>query len=417
MNSREDLLMQIWRDYYDEILDVSLDRGTFESLMDPSGVNIRKGFVELEVMLTAQKLIHPDDRTVFTKFFDKKSIIEDRRNGIFVKKLNFRMHRGDGKYFWVKVKGIMPSESKDEEIKYFVCFRILDKASDEDMSYRKLLSVSLMHEKEISSQRKELFEKFAYEMKSPLNDIAGLADLARNSAADDEKTKERLKQIADKTTEIKKLLDSMIEESQKKNEEIALVDEESYCELVAKTKKSMSNEDVFTFKDESQVSGQENSDEEAEGYEGTLSENDLQGKNSSRTSIAEDFDFTGKNVLVVSDSKLGGEIMKDMLSERGAESKYFDNGKDAVKDFIVNPAGTYDLALVDIGSPELDGYSVAHCIRLSCKEDSEKIPIFAISNKSAAQSGTFLKENGIDKIFSKPVEYGLLFLNMHEVMG
>ena len=112
MNSREDLLMQIWRDYYDEILDVSLDRGTFESLMDPSGINTRKGFIELEIMLTAQKLVHPDDRVVFTRFFDAKSILEDKKNGIFVKKLNFRMHRGDGKYFWVKVKGIMPSEGK-----------------------------------------------------------------------------------------------------------------------------------------------------------------------------------------------------------------------------------------------------------------------------------------------------------------
>ena len=188
MNSREDLLMQIWRDYYDEILDVSLDRGTFESLMDPSGINTRKGFIELEIMLTAQKLVHPDDRVVFTRFFDAKSILEDKKNGIFVKKLNFRMHRGDGKYFWVKVKGIMPSEGNEEEKKYFVCFRILDNASDEDMSYRKLLSVSLMHEKEISSQRKELFEKFAFEMKSPLNDIAGLADIARNTVSDEEKT-------------------------------------------------------------------------------------------------------------------------------------------------------------------------------------------------------------------------------------
>ena len=65
MNSREDLLMQIWRDYYDEILDVSLDRGTFESLMDPEGRNVRKGFIELEVMLTAQRQVHPDDRTAF----------------------------------------------------------------------------------------------------------------------------------------------------------------------------------------------------------------------------------------------------------------------------------------------------------------------------------------------------------------
>ena len=409
MNSREDLLMQIWRDYYDEILDVSLDRGTFESLMDASGINTRKGFIEIEVMLTAQKQVHPDDRTVFTRFFDVKSILEDRKNGIFVKKLNFRMHRGDGKYFWVKVKGIMPSEGNDEEKKYFVCFRILDNASDEDMSYRKLLSVSLMHEKEISSQRKELFEKFAFEMKSPLNDIAGLADIARNSVSDEEKTKDRLKSIADKTNEIKKLLDSMIEESEKKNEEIALYDDESYVAMVAKTKKNMPNEEVYSFSDTNAESSVNLKEEHINGTES----ND----NDQSAISLEDFDFTGKKMLVVSDSELSGEIMQEMLMGRGAETTVISNGKAAVEDFIKNPAGTYDLALVDIGSQELDGYSVAHCIRLSCKEDSETIPVFAISNKSAAQAGNMLKENGIDMIFSKPVEYGLLFLKMHEAMA
>ena len=131
----------------------------------------------------------------------------------------------------------------------------------------------------------------------------------------------------------------------------------------------------------------------------------------------EDFDFSGKKVLVVSDSELSGEIMQEMLKGRGAEATVVSDGKAAVADFIKNPAGTYDLVLVDIGSPELDGYSVAHCIRLSCKDDAARIPVFAISNKSAAQSGSMLKENGIDQIFSKPVEYGMLFLKMHEAMA
>ncbi|MCR5727204.1 MAG: response regulator [Lachnospiraceae bacterium] len=410
MNSREDLLMQIWRDYYDEILDVNLDRGTFESLMDPSGINIRKGFIDIEIMLTARELVHPDDRTVFTRFFDIKSILEDKRNGIFVKKLNFRMHRGDGKYFWVKVKGIMPSEGNEEEKKYFVCFRILDNASDEDMSYRKLLSVSLMHEKEISSQRKELFEKFAFEMKSPLNDIAGLADIARNTVSDEEKTKERLKLITDKTTVIKELLDSMIEESQKKNEEIALYDEESYCEMVAKTKKNMNNEEVFSFSDD-RAADEEKSDNTEAGNLNPAKSGDTPSH------LPQEFDFSGKNILVVSDSELGGEILEEMLKERGATAHVISDGKTAVTEFIKNPAGTYDLALVDIGSPELDGYSVAHCIRLSCKDDAVSIPVFAISNKAASESAAYLKENGIDQVFSKPVEYGMLFLKMHEAMA
>ena len=411
MNSREDLLMQIWRDYYDEILDVSLNRGTFESLMDPEGRNVRKGFIELEVMLTAQRQVHPDDRTAFIQFFDKKVIEEGLRNGVFVRKLNFRMDNGDGRYFWVKVKGIMPSEGNDEEKRYFVCFRILDNASDEDMSYRKLLSVSLMHEKEISSQLKGLFEKFASLMKDPLNDIIGLSDIAKSSVSDTDKTVERLELITEKTNEIDTLMEQMRKESREMNEEIALRDDESYRELVAKTGKNLISEqhkETHLKKDEEKIRVKNNEEKTIRKI----------GTPAVRTTADPvDFDFTGKKVLLVPDSELAGEIMAEMMSKRGAKVLTVLDGKAAVKEFIKNPAGTYDMVLVDTGASELDGYSIAHCIRLSCKDDAEKIPVFAVSNKGVAESIVKTKENGVNMIFSKPLDYGLLFLKMHEAMG
>ncbi len=410
MNSREELLMQIWRDYYDEILDVSLDRGTFESLIDPDTTNARKGFIEIEILLTAQKMVHPDDRTVFTQFFDKNVILEGMKNGTFVRKLNFRMHRGDGKYFWVKVKGIMPSKGNEEEKKYFVCFRILDNASDEDMSYRKLLSVSLMHEKEISSQLKGIFEKFASEMKSPLNDIVGLADIAQSTVSDTEKTKERLKLINEKITQINDFMEEMLAVSRAKNEEIALRDDESFCELVAKTGKNM------VLRDEAEEKKETETEEEKIGEaEKTLQKIGVGA--TPTTADPEDFDFTGKNLLVVPDSELGGEIILEMLTKRGAVVTMIMSGKDAVKDFIVRPVNTYDMVLVDIGVQDIDGYSVAHCIRLSCKEDAGTVPIFALSTKGVAESIVNTRENGVNMIFSKPVDYGMLFLKMHEAMA
>ena len=411
MNSREDLLMQIWRDYYDEILDVSLDRGTFESLMDPEGRNVRKGFIELEVMLTSQRQVHPDDRNAFVQFFDKKVIEEGLRNGVFVRKLNFRMNNGDGRYFWVKVKGIMPSEGNEEEKRYFVCFRILDNASDEDMSYRKLLSVSLMHEKEISSQLKGLFEKFASLIKDPINDIIGLTDIAQSTVADTEKTLERLQLINNKTNEINELMEQMLKESREKNEEIALRDDESYRALVAKTGKNLipeqKHEDDSQKKDEEKVQVTEEERLIRKLGTGALK----------TTADPEEFDFSGKKVLVVPDSELSGEIMHEMISKRGAEVLTVLKGQDAVKEFIIKPAHTFDMVLTDTGVPDLDGYSIAHCIRLSCKEDAESVPIFAISNKGVAESIVKTKENGVNMIFSKPVDYGLLFLKMHEAMS
>jgi len=409
MNSREDILMQIWRDYYDEILEVNLDRGTFESLVDEDNANARKGFIEIEIMLASQKLVHPDDRAAFSQFFDKKKIYEEIQKGIFVRKLNFRLHRGDYKYFWVKVKGIMPSKGNDEESKYFACFRILDNASEEDMSYRKLLSVSLMHEKEISNKLKVLFEKFASELASPLNDIAGLTDIAIASADDPEKTRERLRLINDSLGHINMLTETMLSESRRQSEEIALQDDKTYVEMVAKAGKNMI---VSPPVEKVKEKAPETPVKETEKVLQKIG-------NPAQVSVAdpEDFDFTGKKIMVVPDSALSGEIMLEIMSKRGAEVVTILSGEEAVKEFIIKPAKTYDMIVLDTGIEDLDGFSIAHCIRLSCKEDAGSIPIFALSGKGAAESISKIRENGINMVFSKPVDYGMLFLKMHEVVA
>ena len=64
-------LLQVWRDYYDEIFEVNLATGSFRTMMgDDNAYWTRQGFVEIEVILLAEQRVHPDDKQAFTDFFD-----------------------------------------------------------------------------------------------------------------------------------------------------------------------------------------------------------------------------------------------------------------------------------------------------------------------------------------------------------
>lgn len=212
MDTRSDVLLQIWKDYYDEILEINLDKGTYESLLSDDGKSNKRGFIDIEVLIQANKVVHPDDRQALIDFFDQRKIYECIKSNTFVNKLNFRVAGKDGKYNWVKVKGIMPSIKIGDHTSYFACFRVLDNKSDEDMSYRQMLKSTIIHEKETGRQIRETLMKYAYEMRTPMSGILGIADMAKHEAGDDKKVIERTERIEKEAGKALGLIDKMLEE-------------------------------------------------------------------------------------------------------------------------------------------------------------------------------------------------------------
>ena len=87
----------------------------------------------------------------------------------------------------------------------------------------------------------------------------------------------------------------------------------------------------------------------------------------------------GKNVLIAEDNELNLEIAQYMLESEGAVITAARNGAEAVRIFTENPGHYFDLILMDLMMPELDGISAAQRIRSSGKEDAKTIPIIAMS--------------------------------------
>jgi CheY-like chemotaxis protein/nitrogen-specific signal transduction histidine kinase len=123
----------------------------------------------------------------------------------------------------------------------------------------------------------------------------------------------------------------------------------------------------------------------------------------------EKFDFKGKRVLVVEDNSLNMEIEKTLLEMAGCIVEEAKNGREAVDRFEVNPANYYDLILMDIRMPVMDGLEATKLIRTSEKEDARTVPIIATTANAFDEDTKKSMDSGMDGHISKPIEVKHLY--------
>lgn len=80
------------------------------------------------------------------------------------------------------------------------------------------------------------------------------------------------------------------------------------------------------------------------------------------------------------------------------------NGKEALQLFETRPKGTFDLILMDIMMPEMDGYEATRAIRALAREDARTIPILAMTANAFDEDVEKSKEAGMNGHLSKPIE-------------
>lgn len=114
-------------------------------------------------------------------------------------------------------------------------------------------------------------------------------------------------------------------------------------------------------------------------------------------------DFSGSRVLIVDDMAVNREILAEILKKTGAETESADNGRVCVDMVASRPAGHYDLILMDILMPEMDGIEAARRIR--CLADSAKasVPIVAVTSKVTDSEMKAAEKAGMDAFTEKPI--------------
>ena len=116
----------------------------------------------------------------------------------------------------------------------------------------------------------------------------------------------------------------------------------------------------------------------------------------------------GLHVLLAEDNELNMEIAEFVLQNEGAEVTKAWNGQEAVELFRKSESGEFDVILMDIMMPVLNGYEAAKRIRSLDREDAKKIPIIAMTANAFTEDRIRAKEAGMDEHVAKPVDVELL---------
>ena len=126
--------------------------------------------------------------------------------------------------------------------------------------------------------------------------------------------------------------------------------------------------------------------------------------NKSDTGFSEKVDLTGVNVLLAEDNELNAEIAAVQLEELGMNVERAVDGKNAVEMFRNHPKGTFDVILMDVMMPEMNGYEATKAIRaMNDRPDGKNIPIIAMTASSFAEDIQASLDAGMNAHLSKPI--------------
>ena len=138
-------------------------------------------------------------------------------------------------------------------------------------------------------------------------------------------------------------------------------------------------------------------------------------KREEQTDVSEK-SIKGLHILLAEDNELNMEIAEFVLQNKGADVTKAWNGQEAVELFRNSAPGEFDVILMDIMMPVMNGYEAAKMIRSLDREDAKKIPIIAMTANAFTEDRIRAKEAGMDEHVAKPVDVELLIKVIHKLV-
>lgn len=120
---------------------------------------------------------------------------------------------------------------------------------------------------------------------------------------------------------------------------------------------------------------------------------------------SENFDFKGKKVLLVEDNEMNRQIACDLLEDNGFEVFTAENGEEAVELVRQSVPGQYDIVLMDVQMPVMDGYAATRAIRVLPAGYQSRIPIIAMTANAFEEDRKAALDAGMDEHISKPINF------------
>ena len=118
--------------------------------------------------------------------------------------------------------------------------------------------------------------------------------------------------------------------------------------------------------------------------------------------------LAGLRILAAEDNELNAEILKELLELEEVECELAENGEVAVEKLKASEPGYYDLILMDVQMPVMDGYTASRTIRLCGHPDAKTIPIAAMTAHAFDENIHMALDSGMNAHIAKPVDMNAL---------
>lgn len=132
----------------------------------------------------------------------------------------------------------------------------------------------------------------------------------------------------------------------------------------------------------------------------SMQESEAESKAESKSAVLD----SKPTILIAEDNELNGEILLELLSGEGYLVTHVDNGRKAVETFEKSAPGTYNVILMDLLMPEMNGYDAAKAIRALKRPDAETVKIFACTANSFKEDRDKALASGMDDFIAKPID-------------
>ena len=132
-----------------------------------------------------------------------------------------------------------------------------------------------------------------------------------------------------------------------------------------------------------------------------------------------EYSYQGLNILMAEDNEVNAEIAVSILTMEGAKVELAKNGQEAVEKYKSAEHGKYDLILMDIQMPVMNGWDATKEIRTFEKkqEQGNRIPIFALSADAFVEDQRHAIEVGMDGHFSKPINFDEMCIQIGKTLS
>ena len=128
----------------------------------------------------------------------------------------------------------------------------------------------------------------------------------------------------------------------------------------------------------------------------------------------EHYNLQGMHILLIEDNELNILIAKHMLEQAGAIIDTKENGNTGFEKYVSEVPGTYDVILMDIQMPVLDGFEATKKIRSSGRADAKTVPVIAMTANVFTSDVEACMDAGMNGHLAKPIEPDVLFRTLQE---